>query len=99
MRLQELHSAPTYFQDSEVVIYQQSQQHTRDQQEFNSERVMVVVVGSAELQIHQVEGSKRWDDKYELHKRIVQTNVGCEEVEIAAEIDDGEKDLWFAGNA
>lgn len=81
------------------MIEEQRQHHARNQQEFNPEWVVVVVVGGAELHVHQVECAQRRNDKDELHESVVDADEGCEEIQIATEINDSEENLWFAGNA
>jgi hypothetical protein len=54
---------------------------------------VVVVVGGSELHVHHVERSQRRHDKYELHEGVVDADEGCEKIQIATEIDDGEENL------
>lgn len=75
------------------MIDEQRQDHARNEQEFNSEGVVVVVVGGSELHVHHVERSQRRHDKYELHEGVVDADEGCEKIQIATEIDDGEENL------
>lgn len=52
-----------------------------------------MIVSGAELQIHQIQCAERRDDEDELHEGIVDADECCEQVQISAEIHDGEEDL------
>lgn len=90
---------PQHFQRSEAGMDQQGQYEARQQQELNAERIVIVVVGRLELDVHHVEGGKRGGDEHQLHHRVVQANVRCHQIQIAADIDHGEQNLRLAGDA
>lgn len=54
---------------------------------------MIVIVGCAELHVHQIKCSKRRHDKDELHEGVVDADEGGEKIQIATEIYDGEENL------
>lgn len=87
----------THFQNGEVVVDKQRQDHAWNQQEFNSEWVVIVIICGAELQIHQVEHSQWRDDEDELHEGVVEADEGGEEIQVSTEVNDRKQDLWFAG--
>ena len=48
-----------YLQHRKVVIDEQTQEDARYNKELNSERVVVMIVCGAELQVHQIQSSER----------------------------------------
>ena len=54
---------------------------------------MVVIVCSAELQIHQIQCAQRRDDEDEFHEGVVDADVCCEEIQITTQINDSEENL------
>lgn len=65
------------------MVDEQGQNHAGNQQELNSERVVIVVVGGTELQIHQVQSSERRDDEDEFHEGVVDADEGGHKIQVA----------------
>lgn len=65
------------------MIDNQGEQKTRNQQEFTAERIMIVVVSGLKLHVHQIHGGPRCGQKENLHHRVVEADVGGEQIEIA----------------
>jgi hypothetical protein len=78
----------THFQNGEVVVDKQCQDHAWNQQEFNSEWVVIVVVCCAEFQIHQIEHSQWRGYEDHLHEGVVDADEGGEEIQVSTEVDD-----------
>lgn len=81
------------------MVDNEAQNHARNEQEFNSEWVMIVVVGSTEFDVHEIQCAERWANKDNFHRGIVKTNVGCEKIQVAGKVHYSKEDLWFAGDA
>lgn len=81
------------------MINQQRQEHTRNQQEFNSEWVVIVVVCGAELQVHQIQCAQGRDDEDEFHEGVVNADEGGEQIQVPTKINDCEENLWLSRNA
>lgn len=79
--------------NSEVMIDQQSQNKTWHQQELNPECVVVVVVGSFELDIHQINSCIRGSYEHQLHNSVIGRDVGCQQVQVAGCINHREQYL------
>lgn len=75
------------------MIDEQSQDEAGQQQELNPEGVVIVVIGCAEFQVHQVECAQRWSDEDDFHECVINANECGEKVQISAEIDGGEENL------
>lgn len=75
------------------MIDEQAQNEARQQQELNSEWIVIVIVGRTEFQVHQVKCAHRWSNEDDFHECVVNANECGEEVQISAQIDGGEQDL------
>lgn len=72
------------------MIDEKTENEARQQQEFNSEWVVIMIVSSSEFQVHQIEGSKGWSNEDKLHESVINTNECCEEVQVSTQINDCE---------
>lgn len=60
-----------YLQNNKIVVYQEGQDCSGDEEEFNPEGVVVVIIGRLKLDIHQVQGGVGSRQEDELHERVV----------------------------
>jgi len=90
---------PEDLHHGELVVQRQGKQGTGAQQKLNPEGVVVAVVGCLELDVHQVDGSRRGANEEDLHTRIVQGDEVREQVKIPGDEYDEEEDLRLAGDA
>lgn len=80
-RLRDLHTT-SYFQNGEIMVDEQGQNYTRNQQELNPEGVMIVVVGGTEFQIHQVQGSEWRYNEDKFHEGVVDADEGGYKIQV-----------------
>jgi len=78
------------------MIDHQREQGARHQQEFDAERIVIVVIGGLKLHVHQIHGGTGRGQEQHLHHRVVQAHVGGEQIQVARQIDHGEQDLRLA---
>lgn len=75
------------------MIDEQGEHGSRDDQEFDPECIMVVIIRGLELDIHEVKRSVRRDYEDQLHERIVRRYVCRDQVQVSCCVNDGEKYL------
>jgi hypothetical protein len=81
------------------MVDEQGQDHGRNDEKLDSERVMLTIVRGLELDIHQIERAKRGGQVEDLHHRVVQRDEVGEQVQVAGEKDEREQDLTATRNA
>lgn len=62
------------------MVYQQGQDSSRDDEEFNPEGVVVMIIGRLKLDVHQVQGGVGSRQKDKLHERVVGRDEGGQEI-------------------
>jgi len=75
------------------VVDDESQEGHRQEEEFDSERVMVGVVGGLKLDVDEVEGGVGRGDEKDLHRRVVHAHKVGDEVHVPRRVRQGEEDL------
>ena len=98
-RLQVDGERPKDFHHRELMVEHQSKEQRGTDEKFNPKGVMVAVIGSLELDVHQIDSGGSRADKEELHSGVVEGDEGGEEVEVARTEDGQEEDLRLARNA
>lgn len=80
------------------MIDEQREKNTRENQEFDSESIVIMVVGSLEFDEHQINCSERSRQKDDFHRRIINGYEGGNEIQVAGSVDDSEQDLRSSRN-
>lgn len=81
------------------MIDHERKHRARNQQKFNSKRVMIRVIGRPELHIHQVQSGQRCRNKDQLHRCIVQTHKRRDQIQVSRNVCNGKKYLGLSGDA
>jgi len=73
---------PHDLHEGELVVDDNGQKRGRDQQELQAESVVVVVVGSLELHVHQVHRGERGHQVHHLHGCVINGDKVGEQVQV-----------------
>jgi len=92
-RLQVDGKCPEDFHQGEFVVQEQRQDDTGQDQELNSEGIMVGVIGGLELEVHEVAGADGRGKEEHLHGRVVGRDEVGEQVQVTGDEHQGEQDL------
>lgn len=89
----------TYLQDSKIMMNQQRQNQTWDQQKLNSECIVIVVVSRPEFYINQINSCTGSNYEHQFHNSIICGHIGSQQIQIARRVNYSEKYLWLSGNS
>ena len=89
---------PENLHDTELVVEDKGEDNDWSEEEFNTESVMVAIIGSFELEEHQVDCSSGACNEENLHRRVVDANKVSDKVEIPGDEHNEEKYLALAGD-
>jgi len=78
------------------VVDDERQEGHRQEEEFDSERVMVGVVGGLKLDIDKVEGGVGGEDEKDLHRRVVHAHKVGHQVQVPRRVRQGKQHLRLA---
>lgn len=91
--------SPHDLHEHELVVDDESKNHAWNDEELNSESVVVSVVGCLELHPHEVHGSNRSGEEEDLHDGVVEGIETGEKIQVSGEEGDGEEDLGPSGDS
>jgi len=77
------------------MVDNQSQDGDRQQEKFNSEGIMIGIISSLELDVHQVECRITRSNEEYFHSRIVQTHIIRHQIQVPRRISKCKQDLRF----
>jgi hypothetical protein len=80
-------------------VEDEGQDQGGDDGQLYPEGVMVPIVGSAKLEVDEVDGGAGSRDEEELHDRVVERDVADEEVQVAGQVHQREEDLALPRDA
>lgn len=86
----------TYLHEGKLVIDNEWQQSQWCNEEFYSESVMVAIICSSKLSVHQINRCKWRGHEDHFHGRVVQWHKWCEKIKVASWEDYRKHQLRFA---
>lgn len=84
---------PHDLHEHKLVVDDKSKNHAWDDQELDSEGIVVAVICCLELHPHEVDGSDGSSEEEDLHYGIVKGIEASEEIQVPSEESDSEEDL------
>lgn len=85
--------SPHDLHEHKLVVDDKSENHAWDDQELNSESVVIAIVGCLELHPHEVDGSDGSGEEKDLHYCIVEGVETSEEIQVSSEESYSKKNL------
>lgn len=86
----------TYLQHRKFMIDNKCKYRTRDQQKFNSERIVIRVISRPELDIHQIQSGQRCRNEDQLHCRIIKAHECRDQIQVSRNVCNGKQNLGLS---